>query len=101
VKKIVKRDYKTYTGLVLERYFVNKIVSEEDLSEIGSYWEKNNQNEIDIVALNHYQKKAIIIEDKTQPENITMNVLRQKATTLVAKLENYTIEYRGLSMKDM
>jgi len=101
VKKIVKRDYKTYTGLVLERYFVNKIVSEEDLSEIGSYWEKNNQNEIDIVALNHYQKKAIIIEVKRQPENIKMNVLRQKATTLVAKLENYTIEYRGLSMKDM
>ena len=101
VKKIVKRDYKTYTGLVLERYFVNKIVSEEDLSEIGSYWEKNNQNEIDIVALNNYQKKAIIIEVKRQPENIKMNVLRQKATTLVAKLENYTIEYRGLSMKDM
>lgn len=101
VKKIVRRDYKTYSGLVLERYFVNKIVSEEDLSEIGSYWEKNNQNEIDIVALNCYQKKAIIIEVKRQQENIKMNVLRQKATSLVAKLENYTIEYRGLSMKDM
>jgi len=101
VKDIVKRDYKTYSGLVLERYFTSKITSEENLSAIGSYWEKSNQNEIDIVALNDYEKKAIIAEVKRQRENISMNALQQKATTLVGKLKDYAIEYRGLSMEEM
>jgi AAA+ ATPase superfamily predicted ATPase len=101
VKNIINRDYNTYSGQILERYFRTKIATEENLSQIGSYWETGNQNEIDIVALNEYEKKAIIAEVKRQAKHIDLDVLRKKAENLAANLKGYTIDFRGLSMEDM
>ena len=59
-------------------------------------------NEIDIVAINEYEKRAIIAEVKRQKEKISLDVLREKAKNLVDKeLQGYKIEYRALSMGDM
>jgi len=101
VKDIIARDYTAYSGLILERYFRTKISTEENLSQIASYWESGNQNEIDIVALNEYEKTAIIIEVKRQAKNINLEQLKQKSQNLLAKLKGYEIEYRGLSIENM
>ncbi|MDR0682357.1 MAG: ATP-binding protein [Dysgonamonadaceae bacterium] len=101
VKNIIERDYNTYSGQILERYFRAKISAEENLSQIGSYWEKGNQNEIDIVALNEYEKTAVISEVKRQAKNINLKILEKKAENLVAKLKGYVIDFRGFSMDDM
>jgi hypothetical protein len=53
------------------------------------------------VALNEYEKTAIIAEVKLQAKNINPEVLKRKAENLAANLKGYKIEYRGLSMKDM
>jgi len=101
VKNIIHRDYQTYSGLILERYFREKIMNEEVLSAIGSWWESGNQNEVDIVALNEYEKTAIIAEVKRNAKNINLHVLQNKAANLVKQLSGYQIEYRALSMNDM
>ncbi|MPM43484.1 hypothetical protein SDC9_90159 [bioreactor metagenome] len=102
LKTIFNRDYSTYSGQILERYFREKIMKEENLSAIGSYWETGNRNEIDIVAINEYEKRAIIAEVKRQNEKISLDVLREKAKNLVDKeLQGYKIEYRALSIEDM
>ena len=101
VKNIIYRDYKTYSGLILERYFREKIMNEENLSQIGSYWESKNQNEIDIVALNEYKKKVIIAEVKRNADIINLYDLKNKSANLVKQFSNYNIEYRALSMNDM
>jgi AAA+ ATPase superfamily predicted ATPase len=101
VKTIIIRDYKTYSGPILERYFREKIMSEKNLSFIGSYWESGNQNEIDIVALNEYKKTALIAEVKRNGKNININNLQNKAINLVKNLSEYTIKYCGFSMDDM
>jgi len=101
VKTIINRDYQTYSGQILERYFREKIMNEMNLSAIGYYWESGNQNEIDIVALNEYEKTALIAEVKRSSKNINLNILRNKAAGLVKQLSGYTIEYRGFSMDDM
>ena len=101
VKTIINRDYQTYSGHILERYFREKIIAEMNLSVIGSYWESGNQNEIDIVALNEYEKTALIAEVKRNSKNINLNTLQNKAAGLVKQLSGYTIEYRGFSMDDM
>ena len=101
VKNIIKRDYQTYSGFILERYFRQKIAATENLSAIGSHWESGNLNEIDIVALNEYEKKAIIAEVKRNAERINLNVLQNKSVNLVKQLPNYRIEYRGLSMNEL
>lgn len=101
VKNIVNRDYNTYSGQILERYFREKISAEENLSQIGSYWEAGNRNEVDIVAINEYEKTAIVAEVKRQAKNIDLAALRKKAENLVANLKGYTVDFRGLSMEDM
>jgi len=101
VKTIIHRDYQTYSGLILERYFREKLMNEKSFSAIGSYWEKGNQNEIDIVALNEYEKTALIAEVKRNSNKINLNVLQKKAENLAKQLYDYKIEYRGLSLSDM
>ena len=101
VKNIVLRDYTMYSGSILEKYFIEKMIVEDDFSVIGTYWEKSNLNEIDIVAINEYKKHIIIAEVKRQAENINSKELERKATSLLKKLDNYSVEYRSLSMADM
>jgi AAA+ ATPase superfamily predicted ATPase len=101
VKNIIERDYQTYSGMILERYFRQKMAATENLSAIGSYWESGNQNEIDIVALNEYEKTAIIAEVKRNADRINLNILKNKSVNLVKQLPDYKIEYRALSMKEL
>ena len=101
VKTIIERDYHTYSGMILERYFRQKMSATENLSQIGPYWESGNQNEIDIVALNEYEKTAIIAEVKRNADKINLNVLKTKSINLVKQLPDYKIEYRALSMNEL
>lgn len=101
LKDIVKRDYKTYSGSILEKYFKEKMIDEGNYSEIGTYWEKANLNEIDIVALNEMNKTAVIAEVKRNPSKISLMELEAKAGNLMVHLKGYTCEFRGLSIDDM
>ena len=101
VKNIVKRDYETYSGLFLERYFQEKLRLSYNYSTIGNYWERGNQNEIDIVALNEEEKRMLIAEVKRNPKKIDLHRLEQKALKLTAKYKQYSVEYVGFSLGNM
>ena len=101
VKDIVKRDFSVYSGKFLEKYFRDKIKLEKQYSKIGTYWEKANLNEIDIIAINELDKKALICEVKINPRKIDMDILKNKAIKLEKVLKSYNIEYKGLSLIDM
>ncbi|MCX6279439.1 MAG: ATP-binding protein [Bacteroidetes bacterium] len=101
VKEIVRRDYQTYSGRILEKYFMNKMTIEGNFSSIGTYWEKGNQNEIDIVAINEIEKRLVIAEVKRKSENINIDELKQKADSLSKQFKDFSIEYVGLSMENM
>ncbi len=101
LRSIVDRDYKTFSGKVLERYFVEKLAAEKRYSFIGTYWEKDNKNEIDIVAVNDLNKTMLLAEIKRKKENINLGTLKEKSMALKDKFSDYTIELRGFSMEDM
>ena len=101
VKEIVKRDFSTYSGRFLEKYFIEKLKLSGKFSNIGTYWEKGNQNEIDIVAVNDESKKMLIAEVKLNPKRINIESLKKKATKLLSKYQHYDIEYVGYSLDDM
>ena len=101
VRSIVERDYATFSGLILEKYFVEKMILSQKYSTIGIYWEKANQNEIDIVAINEMEKKALFAEVKRKKENINLNVLKEKSTKIAQSLPGYEISYQGFSIDDM
>jgi len=101
LKKYVKSDFKTYSGRFLEKYFIDKLSTDKKYSQIGTYWESGNKNEIDIVALNKFDKKALIAEVKLNPEKISIANLKYKAEHLTSKLKGYDIEYKGFSLEDI
>ncbi len=101
LKEIFIRDYETFSGYFLEKYFQEKLKLSKEFSQIGNYWERGNQNEIDIVAINELKKRALIAEVKRNPKKIELNKLKQKSIKLLQKLKGYKIEYRGYSLEDM
>lgn len=101
VKDIIKRDFSTYSGKFLEKYFIQKLMLSNDFSNIGTYWEKANQNEIDIVAINDDTKTLFIAEVKINPKKIDMDILKEKSQKLIAKYKNYEVQYKGYSLEDM
>ncbi len=101
VKKIVLRDYPTYSGRFLEKFFIEKLKLSREFSTIGTYWESKNLNEIDIVAVNDESKTMLIAEVKRNREKINFNQLKSKATKLLDKHPEYTAQFIGYSLQDM
>ena len=101
LKAVVKRDFDTYCGLFLEKYFREKIVLSGNYTSIGSYWEKGNRNEIDIVATDDMNKKALIAEVKMKKASFRPVVLRSSARNLVEKFRDYQVEYQSFSLEDI
>jgi len=101
VKKIVLRDYPTYSGRFLEKFFIEKLKLSHEFSTIGTYWESKNLNEIDIVAVNDESKTMLIVEVKRNREKINLNQLKSKATKLLDKHPGYTAQFIGYSLQDM
>ena len=101
VKQIVERDYAVYSGLFLEKYFFEKLKLSRLYSQIGTYWERGNQNEIDLVAVNDLERKIVFIEVKRQKKRINLKKLEEKAQKLVLKYTQYEVQYQGLSLEDL
>jgi len=101
VKNIVLRDYATYSGRFLEKYFVEQLKFSYAYSDIGSYWERGNQNEIDIVAVNDEKKTMLFVEVKRNAKKIDLKVLESKASKLMAKYKGYDFEFKGFCLEDV
>jgi len=101
VRDIVERDYETFSGLMLERYFRQKLIEEKRFSDIGSYWNRKGENEIDIIAINEMEKRLCFYEVKRNKNKISLSLLEKKANEIVGKYPDYKVEYWGLSMDDM
>ncbi len=101
VKDIVNRDYRTYSGRFLEKYFIEKLKLSNRYSNIGTYWERGNENEIDIVAVNDDAKTMLIAEVKRQTKKIDINKLQGKAQKLVSKYKDYNVNFVGYSLDNM
>ena len=104
LKTIINRDYETFSGLMLERYFKRMLIESKNYTRIGSWWDRKGENEIDIVAENELNNKAMFIEVKRKIENFNPDVLNNKVATFnraTGVFNNYSITQKGISMADM
>lgn len=101
VEDLVRRDYSTFSGKMLERYFIEKLKLSKQFSEIGTFWDKKNQNEIDIVAINEMEKRVLFAEVKLNKAKIDLTELREKSQVLDRYLTGYSKEFLALSLEDM
>ena len=100
IKNIVKRDYDTYAGKILEKFFKDILGESKKYNRIGSYWERDGGNEIDIVAVNDAEKKVLIGDVKLSTKKLDLVSLQRKAVGLLDYFKGYDIEYRGFSGDD-
>lgn len=104
LKTIINRDYETFSGLMLERWFRRVLIEQQIYTRIGGWWDRKGENEIDIVAENELDNIATFFEVKRKSENIDIKMLETKATAFLrvtGAFKDYTLSYKGLSMTEM
>ncbi len=104
LQEIVERDYSTFSGLMLERYFHRMAVESLDYTRLGRWWDRRGEHEIDMIAEDELKNRVVFFEIKRQKDDISMGMLKQKAEAFLRAshaFKGYEIEYEGLSMVDM
>lgn len=104
LREVILRDYETFSGYMLERYFREKLADGEDFTRIGAWWDRKGTNEIDIVAAEDFEKRLDFIEVKRRPNRFKPALLEEKINFFFQshkELASFTHTARCLSMEDM
>jgi len=101
LQEYVEKQYRDYSGLMLEDYFKRKFAEEYRFTTVDSWWDSKGVNEIDIVALNTLDKEATIAEVKRNKNKISESKLREKTSKIAAELTTFDVTFRMLSLEDM
>ena len=101
LRGIIHRDFSTFKGKFLEKLFIELLKEQEVYTSIGNYWERGNQNEIDIVAVDEIDKKILLCEVKLSAKRLNRDELVRKSMNILQKYKGYEVEYRLLSVEDI
>ena len=104
LKQIVLRDYPTFSGAMLERYFRQKAKESGLYTNIGNYWDRKGEHEIDIVLVNELNETVEIGEIKRQSKNINFHQLQDKSVYFLSvnpHLQAYKQKLITLDFQDM
>jgi len=103
IKKVLNRDFDTFSGGELEALCEAILIESKQFNRIGSYWDNKGENEIDIVAINDFDKRILIIEVKRQLKRYSHNKLVIKSSGLLSKLKlkNYQVDYQCFSLDNL
>lgn len=98
----IENNYEGFTGRTLERYFQDKFMETEQFTQIGNWWDRKGENEIDLIAINEFTHTGLIAEIKRNVHKLSMSKLQEKIAILPKKdFGEYEFETIGLSLKDM
>ena len=89
---------------MLERYFRQKLKESQEYTQIGQYWDRKGENEIDIVAANEIDGVADIFEVKKDKSRYNEALLAKKVDNMLLtcpELKKYKLRLGCLSMEDM
>ena len=104
LQEIVMRDYNTFSGLMLERYFHRVAMESGAFTRMGRWWDRKGENEIDMIAEDELSNHVTFYEIKRRTEDISIGVLKQKAEVFLQATHEFKkdgISYKGLSMVEM
>ena len=104
LREIIERDYSTFSGLMLERYFHRKAIESGKYTRIGRWWDRKGENEIDLIAEDELTQTATFVEIKRKKDEISIGTLKQKAQAFLSathQYKDYHISFKGLSMDNM
>lgn len=104
LKALMEKDYTTYSGRVLERYFRAIMIESEEFTRIASWWDRKGENEIDIIAADELEQRVTFYEVKRQAKDINIGILKDKAVQFfntTGSFQKFSVDYKGLSLDDI
>ncbi len=101
LKQLTLDGYPQFSGLMLEKYF-RQLYSEKDrVTQVGHWWDKHGENEIDLIAISQLDNQAVVAEVKRNPEKFVSRRLDEKFERIKHNLQGYTTRLICLSLDDM
>ena len=104
IRAIIERDWTTFTGKALERYFMAKLAETGNYTRIGGWWDRKGENEIDIVAENELDREVEFYEVKRSAKRFSPTLLEAKRDLFLrasGQYEGWTTRCLPLSLEDM
>ena len=104
LRKIIERDFSSFSGHMLEKYFRENAQISQAYTSIGNYWDRKGETEIDFIAVNEIEKSIDFAEIKRQKNNISIEKLRQKAAEFLIQnpqFNSYKKDFYAWSLEDM
>lgn len=107
VREKIEKDYDTYSGFVLEKWFRQAYGETGEYNIVTNYWKKGSRGtpgedqEIDLVAVNEEDKTIVIGEIKRNSDKINTKVLQSKASGILSHHKGWNVRFVGLSLKNM
>ena len=98
------RDYETFSGYALERYFQWKFKEEMKYTRMDAWWDRRGENEIDLVCDDEVSGRIVFYEIKRDASKIDLTELERKSQAFFAKnpwLKARKVTFAGLSIEDM
>lgn len=101
LRKHVSDSYLQFSGRTLEQYFQDLYMQSGRFSRIGNWWNRHGENEIDLLAINEFERTGVIAEVKRNVDKLNLAVLSAKAEALPPEFDEYQFEFQLLSLDNM
>lgn len=101
LKKLIKRDYTTFSGKMLERYFFEKAKESQNFTRIGRWWDSKGENEIDLICANEPDKSVEFYKVKRNRKNASIGILKIKSEKMLASNPSFKINQQIHGILDM
>lgn len=102
VRSNIANNYERFSGRTLEQYFQAKAFESGLYTQVGNWWDRKGENEIDLIALNEFNHTAVAAEIKRNSGKINLHALEAKVETLrKSDFGKYSFSLQALSLEDM
>ena len=104
LQALTARDLDVFSGYALERYFFWKFCEDTSYTNMGGWWDRKGENEIDLVCEDSINERLDFYEVKRDPRRIDLAALKAKTEAFYVKnpeLRGLDGKCRGLSLSDM
>lgn len=102
LKQNIVHGYEQFTGRSLEQYFQTMAMETGQYTQVGNWWDRKGENEIDLIALNEFDHTGLAAEVKRNPDKLSPAELRRKVTLLPSSdFGRYQLTLQGFSIEDM
>ncbi len=104
MREVAERDFDTFSGYALERYFLWKFRETTDYTRMGAWWDRKGENEIDLVCEDEFANKLDFFEIKRDSSRFEKRTLEAKSVAFFEKnpdKRSRSVTFAGLSLRDL